>query len=84
MVKTRSQLLEQEVNKSRIDSMQLQKYFEEMNISVKNLMVQINEKFQKDAIDFQRVDNEKQELEKQQRFLDSVYQIELQDRRRKQ
>jgi len=84
VVKTRSQLLEQEVNKSRIDSMQLQKYFEEMNISVKNLMVQINEKFQKDAIDFQRVDNEKQELEKQQRFLDSVYQIELQDRRRKQ
>jgi len=84
VVKTRSQLLEQEVNKSRIDSIQLQNYFDEMNISAKNLMVQINEKFQKDAIDLQRVDNEKQELEKQQRFLDSVHQIELQDRRRKQ
>lgn len=84
VVKTRSQLLEQEVNKSRIDSIQLQNYFAEINISVKNLMVQINEKFQKDAIDLQRVDNEKQELEKQQRFLDSVYQIELRDRRRTQ
>jgi len=52
-----------------------------MNTSVKNLIVQINEKFQKDAIDLQRVTNEKQELEKQQRFLDSVFQIELQDKR---
>jgi len=84
VAKTRSQLLEQEVNKSRIDSIEIQNYFTEMNISVKNLIIQINEKFQKDAIDLQRVDNEKQELEKQQHFLDSVYQIELQDRRRKQ
>jgi len=80
VVKTRSKLLEQEVNKSRIDSLRLQNYFEEMNSSVKNLIVQINEKFQKDAIDLQRVTSEKQELEKQQRFLDSVYQIELQDK----
>lgn len=84
VVKTRSQLLEQEVNKSHIDSLRLENYFNEMNISAKNLMIQINEKFQKDAIDLQRVDNEKKELEKQQRFLDSVYQIELQDRKRKQ
>ena len=81
VVKTRSKLLEQEVNKSQFDSLRLQNYFDEMNTSVKNLIVQINEKFQKDAIDLQRVTNEKQELEKQQRFLDSVYQIELQDKR---
>ena len=80
VVKTRSQLLEQEVNKSRIDSIQVQNCLNEMNISVKNLIVQINEKFQKDAIDLQRIDNEKQELKKQQRFIDSVYQIELQDK----
>jgi len=79
VVKTRSELLAQEVNKSRIDSLQLQNYFNEMNISVKNLIIQINEKFQKDAIDLQRFTNEKQELEKQKRFLDSVYQIELKD-----
>ncbi len=83
VVKTRSQLLEQEVNKSQIDSLQLQNYFDEMNISVKNLIIQINEKFQKDAIDLQRIDNEKQELEKQQRFLDSVYEVELQDKKKK-
>ena len=83
VVKTRSELLAQEVNKSRIDSLQLQNYFDEMNISVKNLIVQINEKFQKDAIDLQRITNEKQELGKQKRFLDSVYQIELQDKRKK-
>lgn len=81
VVKTRSQLLEQEVNKSRIDSLQVQNYLNEMNISVKNLIVQINEKFQKDAIDLQRIDNEKQELKKQKKFIDSVYQIELQDRK---
>ncbi len=83
VVKTRSQLLEQEVNKSRIDSIQVQNYLSEINISVKNLIVQINEKFQKDAIDFQRIDNEKQELEKQKKFLDSVYKVELQDKRKK-
>jgi hypothetical protein len=81
VVKTRSELLAQEVNKSRIDSLQLQNYFDEMNTSVKNLIVQINEKFQKDAIDLQRITNEKQELEKQKRFIDSVYQIELQDKK---
>ena len=81
VVKTRSLLLEQVLNNSRIDSIQLQNYINELNISVKNLMLQINEKFQKDAIDLQRIDNEKQELENQQRFLDSVYQIELQDKK---
>ncbi len=83
VVKTRAKLLEQEVNKSRIDSISVQKCFDKMNTSVKNFIVQINEKFQKDAIDLQRVTNEKQELEKQQQFLDSVYQIELQDKNNK-
>ena len=83
VVKTRAKLLEQEVNKSRIDSLSVQKSFDKMNTSVKNFIVQINEKFQKDAIDLQRVNNEIQELEKQQQFLDSVYQIELQDKNNK-
>jgi len=82
VVKTRAQILEQELNKSRIDSIKIQNYLNEMNISVKNLIIQINEKFQKDAIDLQRIDNEKQELKQQQHFLDSVYKSELQDQRR--
>ncbi len=79
VAKTRAYLLNQEVNKSQLDSVRLQEYLNEMNISVKNLITQINEKFQKDAIDLQRIDNEKQELENQKRFLDSIYQAEIQD-----
>jgi hypothetical protein len=81
VAKTRANLLNQEVNKAHIDSVRLQNYLNEMNVSVKNLIIQINEKFQKDAIDFQRIDNEKQELENQKKFLDSVYKIELQDQK---
>ena len=82
VVKTRTKLLNQEVNKSFIDSITLQDYLKEFNISVTNLITQINEKFQKDAIDLQRIDNEKQELENQKRFLDSVYKAELQDKKK--
>ncbi len=68
VVKTRAQLLEQEVTRTKIDSIQIQYNLNEMNLSVKNLIVQINEKFQKDAIDFQRIENEKQELENKKSF----------------
>jgi len=80
IVKTRVYLLNQELNKSRPDSIRLQGSINEMNKSYANLIVQINEKFEKDAIDLQRIDDEKKELEKQKKFLDSVYQSELQDR----
>ncbi len=79
VAKTRASLLFQEVRKSRIDSAKLQDQINEMNLATKNLILQINEKFLKDAIDFQRKDDEKKELEKQKRFLDSVYQAELRD-----
>ena len=79
VVKTRINLLHQELKKSKIDSIQLQNYMNEMNASVSNLIIQINEKFQKDAIDLKRVEDEKKELENQKRYLDSVYKIELQD-----
>ena len=79
VAKTRAHLLHQEVRKMQIDSTRLQKQIYEMNRATKNLLIQINEKFQKDAIDFQRKDDEKKEIEKQKRFLDSVYKSELQD-----
>jgi len=81
IVKTRVGLLHQEIRKSRLDSAKIQESLYEMNVSVENLVIQINEKFQKEAIDLQRKENEEKELEKQQRFLDSVYQIELQDKK---
>ena len=54
VVKTRSLLLSQELEKPHVDSIQLQNYIDEMNISGKNLIIQINEKFEKDAIDLQK------------------------------
>jgi len=79
VVKTRVHLLDQELNKSKPDSTMLQGHISELNTSYSHLIEQINEKFEKDAIDLQRLDDEKEELEKQKRFLDSVYKAELQD-----
>lgn len=79
VVKTRTNLLEQALQKSRIDSIQIQISIDELNVSIFNLIVQINEKIQKDAIDLRRISNEKMELENQRRFLDSVHQVELND-----
>lgn len=79
VTQTRSRLVNQEANRSRLDTLLLEKAMEELNLSVSSLFVQINEKFQKDLIDRQRADDEQLELEKQKRFLDSVEQLELQD-----
>ena len=83
VVKTRTQLLNQEVNKAHFDSVRLQDDFKEMNISVKNLFIQINEKFEKDAVDLLRVDSENKELVLQKQFLDAVYKAELEDQNKK-
>jgi hypothetical protein len=80
VVKTRANLLFQAVHKSRTDSLQLANAIAEMNKATSNFFVQLNEKFQKDAIDLQRKDDEEKELEKQKKFLDSVYKAELQDK----
>ena len=80
VVGTRTKLLHQEVNRARLDSAKIENHIDEFNIAVVNFLQQLNEKFQKDAIDEQRKDDEKKELEKQKKFLDSVYQAELQDK----
>ena len=82
VVKTRTHLLNQEVNKVHLDSKRLQDNFKELNSSVTHLMIQINEKMEKDAIDLQRIDSEKKELEQQKQFLDSVYKAELEDQKK--
>ncbi len=82
VIKTQTSLLNQELTKDRIDSVRLQNYIKEVNISVKNFIIQINEKFLKDDIDLQRKEDEKKELEKQKRFLDSIHQLELQDQKK--
>ena len=79
VVMTRAHLLNQEVQKARVDSLKLEIAITEMTNATANFIVQLNEKFEKDAIDFQRRDNEEKELEKQERFLDSVHRVELND-----
>lgn len=83
VLKTRSELLFQTANEATIDSLKLETSLEEMNVALKNLMVQLNQKFQKDNIDFQRKENEESELKKQKRYRDSIMNLELQDNKRK-
>jgi hypothetical protein len=82
ILRTRVELLKQEVNRGAVITENLEANIEETNAAVKNLIVQLNEKFQKDGIDLQRIDNEKKELEKQKKFLDSVYRAELKDQKK--
>ena len=57
VLKTRSELLFQITHRGTMDSADLQKSVVEMNSAVKNLIVHLNEKFQKDKIDSQRIEN---------------------------
>ncbi|MBT8262202.1 MAG: hypothetical protein KJO05_05235 [Bacteroidia bacterium] len=79
VVDSRVNLLDQEINKSPIDSLTLEEHLRELTTATVNFYLQINEKLQKDKIDQEREEDEKKELEKQKRFLDSVYQAELKD-----
>ncbi|MCB0465388.1 MAG: hypothetical protein KDC78_06890 [Aequorivita sp.] len=83
VLKTRSALLFQVSHQATIDSLKVQNSMDELNDAVKNLIVQLNEKFQKDNIDFQRKDDEENELKKQQRYKDSIMNLELQDKKNK-
>ena len=79
VAKTRAMLLQQELQKRNIDSVRLQLQIKEMNHAAKNLIIQINEKFLKDAIDLQRIDSEKKEIESQKQFMDSIFKQEIKD-----
>ncbi len=83
VIKTRTGLLDDVAHQSRIDSAKIQDYIEELNISIENFIAQLNEKFQKDNIDYQRKENEESELKKQKRYTDSIYKLELQDTKKK-
>ncbi|QAA82471.1 hypothetical protein EI546_12400 [Aequorivita sp. H23M31] len=80
VLKTRAELLNQVANRGTLDSADIQNSVIEMNSAVKNLIVHLNEKFQKDKIDSQRQDNERRELKAKERFRDSIMNLELQDK----
>lgn len=79
VIKTRAELLYQTTHRGTMDSVDLQNSVREMNDAVKNLIIHLNEKFNKDNIDFQRKDNEAQELKEQKNVKDSIMDLELQD-----
>ena len=83
VLKTRTELLFQTSHQSIMDSSKIQNSVKEMNVAVNNLIVQLNEKFQKDNIDFQRKDDEDMELKKQKTYRDSIMNLELQDKKNK-
>lgn len=83
VLKTRAELLYQTTHRATMDSAELQHSVREMNRAVKNIITHLNEKFQKDKIDTERKDNEKTELKLQQRFKDSIMNLERQDQQNK-
>jgi len=83
VLKTRSELLFQASHQDAIDSLKLQNSVTEMNIAVNHLIIQMNQKFQKDHIDFQRKEDEQNELKKQQRYQDSILNLERMDKKNK-
>ncbi|WP_347373689.1 hypothetical protein [Aequorivita sp. Q41] len=83
VLKTRTELLFQASHQSYIDSTRIQNSVEELNSAFTNLIIHLNEKFQKDFIDFQRKEDEENELKKQKRFKDSILNLELQDQQNK-
>ena len=79
VVTTEARLLRQQANKGRTDSSDIALQIANLEEAASEFYFHIEEKLQKDAIDMQRIEDEKKELEKQKRFLDSVYQAELED-----
>lgn len=84
VAKTRAALLQQSANKVTIDPQEIDKGIYEMNLATTNLIVQINEKFEKDAIDSERTENEKKEQELRKKKMDSILRVERADLKKKQ
>lgn len=79
LVNTRAKILEQLAKENNVDSLELELGLKEMNLAAQNLFIEINRTFKKSKIDDELKETEKKELEKQKKFLDSVYKAELQD-----
>lgn len=83
VVDTRVNLLLQELNRQRVDSVTVQEYIGELNNSIANLVFQLNEKFQRDAIDIAKFETEEKAIEKQKRIRDSIFKEEIKDKKNK-
>ncbi len=79
VLKTRAEMLHQYTHQGILDSANLQESVMEMNSAVSNFIIRLNEKFQKDKIDSQRKENERREFLDQNRFNDSILELERQN-----
>lgn len=74
VVHARIELLEQSSSSWAVDSLELKENYQEVILAFNVLLHQINEKFEKEAIQKQEADNFSHEL--QQRTRDSIFEIE--------
>jgi len=73
ITKTRAAIVKQVANKGRLDTLEMQKAIMQMNLATANLIIQINEKFEKDTQDNSVKNNELKEKQVLKKRLDSVY-----------
>ena len=73
ITKTRAAIVKQLANKDRLDTLAIQKAIVEMNLATANLIIQINEKFEKDTQDNSVKNNERKEKQVLKKRLYSDY-----------
>ena len=82
ITKTRAAIIKQVANKGRLDTLQMQKAIMQMNLATANLIIQINEKFEKDTQDNSVKNNELKEKQVLKKRLDSVYKTSAQNNKK--
>jgi len=82
ITKTRAAIVKQVANKGRLDTLQMQKAIMQMNLATANLIIQINEKFEKDTQDNSVKNNELKEKQVLKKRLDSVYKTSAQNNKK--
>jgi hypothetical protein len=82
ITKTRAAIVKQVANKGRLDTLEIQKAIKQMNLATANLIIQINEKFEKDTQDNSVKNNELKEKQVLKKRLDSVYKTSAQNNKK--
>jgi len=82
ITKTRAAIVKQVANKGRLDALEMQKAIMQMNLATANLIIQINEKFEKDTQDNSVKNNELKEKQVLKKRLDSVYKTSAQNNKK--
>ena len=82
ITKTRAAIVKQVANKVRLDTLEMQKAIMQMNLATANLIIQINEKFEKDTQDNSVKNNELKEKQVLKKRLDSVYKTSAQNNKK--